>query len=173
MNVAHLNLFKSSCTVGNLDSRFWCTRRRHQIKKNNNYELTCRHYKSTPAFHTPHIFNLLLSLFVCVSGSNSSPAAPEEHLLTVWKLHPLTWQRETSSHYWPHGPGPSPCGAVRGRCGPRLCAVLPLPPLFLPTGDSGALCPDRGGSVWLHLHLHLPGGTDHLNERERNLSLII
>lgn len=135
-----------------------------------NPELTCRHYRSTPAFHTPpaSLISSCLCLFVCLAVIHH-----HQHLKSRrWQSESCThWpdRRETSSHHRPHGPGSSPCDAVRGGCGPRLCAVLPLPPLFLPAGDSGALCPDRGGSVWLHLHLHLPGGTDHLSEREKTV----
>lgn len=90
--------------------------------------------------------------------------------VAVLKAVVLNWQRELSSHYRPHGPGFSPGNVIWGGRGPGLCPLLPLPPVFLLAGDSGALCPDCSGSLWLHLHLHLPGGADHL--RERNLSVV-
>lgn len=68
----------------------------------------------------------------------------------------------------PHGPVFSASGAVGGGRGPGLCALLPLSSLFFPAADGDAVCPDRGGSLWLHLHLHLPGGADHLRQGSEN-----
>lgn len=86
----------------------------------------------------------------------------------------LNWQgnswRGISSHHRPHGSGFSTRpAAVWGGRGPRLRSLLPLPPVLLPAGDSGALRPDCGGSLWLHLHLHLPGGADHLREKRKSV----
>ena len=70
--------------------------------------------------------------------------------------------RRLHSPHSPHGPGSSPCHTVWGGRGPGLRSLLPRPPLLLPAGHGGAMCPDGGGSLWLHLHLHLPGGADQL-----------
>lgn len=81
-----------------------------------------------------------------------------------WQGLEETPERRISGHCRPHGPGLSSCDTVWGGRGPGLRPLLPLPPVFLLAGDGGAMCPDGGGSLRFHLHLHLPGGADHLRE---------
>lgn len=71
-------------------------------------------------------------------------------------------QGKSAAVIWPHGPGFSPCCTVWSGRGPGLCSLFPLPPVFLSAGDNCTMCPDGGGSLRLHLYLHLPGGADHL-----------
>lgn len=84
------------------------------------------------------------------------------------KLHvtpDLRWESSSDKNqHRPHGPASLPGATLRGGCGPRVCALLPLPAVFLSPGDGGALRPDGGGSLRLHLHLYLPGGADHLRQ---------
>lgn len=67
----------------------------------------------------------------------------------------------------PHGPDSSSSGALWGGRGPGLCYLLPLSSLLFPAGDGDEMCPDGGGSLWIHLHLHLSGGADHLRQRSQ------
>lgn len=88
------------------------------------------------------------------------PQSPSTEVHTMNSL----WVRQGfSDHHHPHGPRCSACfDPAGGGRGPGLRSLLPLPPVLLPAGDGGALRPDRGGPLRLHLNLHLPGGADHL-----------
>lgn len=90
----------------------------------------------------------------------------KERKQTNKQVNNLTNSRRLGHTHHPHGSGSSACcDPTGGGRGPGLCALLPLRAVLLPPGDGGALCPDRGGPLRLHLHLHLPGGADHLRAR--------
>lgn len=108
------------------------------------------------------VFNLFLSSHHHHLRSTCACSSPR-----VLMLHWRIYQR-IIGHSHPHGEGfSSHAATVWGGRGPGFRCLLPLPAVFLLAGDSGALCPDCTGSLRLHIHLHLPGGADHLRQTER------
>lgn len=85
----------------------------------------------------------------------------------------LRWESSSEKNqHRPHGPASVPGATLRGGCGPRVCALLPLPAVFLSPGDGGTLRPDGGGSLRLDLHLYLPGGADQLRQWRSHISTL-